>query len=208
VQFLLTILFQFYPCYYLALSFYSYTCWVPTISVLNLAIFPCYSNLLLKRRRWTGILRWGVLGYVLPRLPFLWSYGVFHCSVSLRVVTVFRDITYVIITLFVTFGYLWALLGRMCGTIDPMSCIRWVLSFGIKIGYDTSAHLAISLLMAPTQDRCRFLVLHSKENFSFDSITSPHVWIQYRDKVIGRPSQLWDRNLKPYKRSHPRPVIH
>jgi hypothetical protein len=24
----------------------------------------------------------------------------------------------------------------MCGTIDPGSCIRWVLSFGIKTGYD------------------------------------------------------------------------
>jgi hypothetical protein len=90
--FLLTILFQFYPCYYLALSFYSYTCWVPTISVLNLSIFRYYSNQLLRRRRWTGILWWGVLGYVLPRLPFLWSYGVFCCSVSLRVNIVFRDI--------------------------------------------------------------------------------------------------------------------
>jgi hypothetical protein len=25
----------------------------------------------------------------------------------------------------------------MCGTIDPGSCIRWALGFGIKIGYDT-----------------------------------------------------------------------
>jgi hypothetical protein len=98
--FLLTILFQFYPCYYLALSFYSWTCWVPTISVLNLAIFPCYSNLLLRRRRWTWILWWRVLGYVLPWLSFLWSYGVFRCSVSLRIIIVFRDITYVKIILY------------------------------------------------------------------------------------------------------------
>jgi hypothetical protein len=61
---------------------------------------PCYFPLLLRMRRWTGILRQGVLGYVLPRLPFLWSYGVFRCSVSLRVVIVFRDITYVIIILY------------------------------------------------------------------------------------------------------------
>jgi hypothetical protein len=100
VKFLLTILLQFYPCYYVELSFYFYTCWVPTISVLNLAIFRCYSNLLLRRRRWTGILRWGVLGYVLPQLPFMWSYGVFRCFVPLRVVIVFRDITYVIIILY------------------------------------------------------------------------------------------------------------
>jgi hypothetical protein len=39
-------------------------------------------------------------------------------------------------TLFVTFGYLWTLLGRMCGTIDPGSCIRCVLGFSIKTGYD------------------------------------------------------------------------
>jgi hypothetical protein len=26
------------------------------VTVLNLAIFPCYSNLLLRWRRWTGIL--------------------------------------------------------------------------------------------------------------------------------------------------------
>jgi hypothetical protein len=69
-------------------------------SVLNLAIFPCYSNLLLIRRRWTRILRRGVLGYVLPRLLFLWSYGVFRCSGSLRVIIGFRDITYVIIILY------------------------------------------------------------------------------------------------------------
>jgi hypothetical protein len=102
--FLLSILLLCYPYYYLALSFYPYTDWVPIISVLNLVIFPCYSNLLLRRRRWTRILRWRVLDYVLPRLPFLWSYRVFRCSILLRVVIVFRDITYVIILL-----YLWYL---------------------------------------------------------------------------------------------------
>jgi hypothetical protein len=74
----LILLLQFYPCYYLALSFYSCTCRVSTISVLNLAIFPCYSNLLLRRRGWTGILRQGVLCHVLPRLLYLWCYGVFR----------------------------------------------------------------------------------------------------------------------------------
>jgi hypothetical protein len=37
---------------------------------------------------------------MLPQLPFLWSYGVFCYSVSLRVIIVFRDITYVIIILY------------------------------------------------------------------------------------------------------------
>jgi hypothetical protein len=71
-----------------------------------------FSPLLLKRRRWTGILRWGILGYVLPRLPFLWCYGVFRCSVSLRVIIVPRDIIYVIIILYswhlVICDYFWS----------------------------------------------------------------------------------------------------
>jgi hypothetical protein len=32
----------------------------------------------------------------------------------------------------------------MCGTIYPGSCIRWVLSFGIKTGYDMSLTIRIS----------------------------------------------------------------
>jgi hypothetical protein len=61
---------------------------------------PCYSNLLLRRKGWIGILRRGVLAYVLPRLTFLWCYGVFRCFVPLRVVIVFKDIIYVIIILY------------------------------------------------------------------------------------------------------------
>jgi hypothetical protein len=116
--FLLTILLQFYPCCYLALSFYSYTCWVPTMSVLNLAIFPCYSNPLLRRRRWTRILRRGVLGYVLPWLPFLWANEVFRHFISMRVTIVFRDITYVIIIF-----YLWHLV--ICENFCPYVWNNW-----------------------------------------------------------------------------------
>jgi hypothetical protein len=35
---------QLYLVITLAYHFYSCTCWVPTISVLNLANFPCYSD--------------------------------------------------------------------------------------------------------------------------------------------------------------------
>jgi hypothetical protein len=116
--FLLTILLQFYPCYYLALSFYLCTSWVPTIGVLKLAIFSCYSNLVLRKRRWTGILRRGVLGYMLPRLPFLWCYEVFRYFISLRVVIVFRDIIYVIIIL-----YSWYL--NICEQFWPYVWNNW-----------------------------------------------------------------------------------
>jgi hypothetical protein len=68
--------------------------------------FPCYSNLLLRRRRWTEILLRVVLGYVLPRLSFLWNYKVFHCSVSLRIVSLQRYYLCNNYTLFVTCGYL------------------------------------------------------------------------------------------------------
>jgi hypothetical protein len=123
------------------------TCWLPTIRVLNLAIFPWYSNLLLRRRRWTRILRRGVLGYVLPRLPFLWCYRVFRCSVSLRVVLVFKDIIYVIIILYICDIWLsLSTFGRMCGTINPGLCIRWVVNFGIKTMYDRSGIRAVSTI--------------------------------------------------------------
>jgi hypothetical protein len=135
--FLLILLLQFYPCYYLALLFYSCTYWVPTISVLNLAIFPYYSNLLLRRRGWTGIPWWGVLGYVLPRLSFLRCYGVFRCSVPLRIIIVFRDTIYVIIILYSRYlvicehfwPYVW---NNWSWVIHMMS--TW---FSHKTGYDT-----------------------------------------------------------------------
>jgi hypothetical protein len=117
--FLLILLLQFYPCCYHAISFYSFTCLVPTISVLNLAIFPCYSNLLLRRRGWTGILWRGVLGYVLPQLSFLWCYGVFRYSVPLRVVIVFRDTIYVIIIIL----YSWHLV--ICEHFWPYVWSNW-----------------------------------------------------------------------------------
>jgi hypothetical protein len=37
---------------------------------------------------------------MLPRLPFLWCYGVFRCFASLRVIIVFSDLIYAIIILY------------------------------------------------------------------------------------------------------------
>jgi hypothetical protein len=62
---------------------------------------------------------------MLLELPFLWCYGVFYCSISLRVILVFKDIIFVIIVLYI--HDIWlpvSTFGRMCGKIDPGSCIR------------------------------------------------------------------------------------
>jgi hypothetical protein len=84
---------------------------------------------------------------VLPQLPFLWFYGVFRCSVSLRVILVFKDFIYVIIILYIRDIWLSvSTLGCMCGTIDLGSCLRRVLGFGIKIGCDGSGTRAVSTI--------------------------------------------------------------
>jgi hypothetical protein len=116
--FLLTTLSLIYLIITFTYHLFYCTCWVPTISVLNLAIFPYYSNLLLRRKRWTEILRQGILGFVLPRSSFLWCYGVFRCSVSFRVILVFIDIIYVIIIL-----YSWHLV--ICGHFWPYVWNNW-----------------------------------------------------------------------------------
>jgi hypothetical protein len=62
---------------------------------------------------------------MLPQLPFLWCYEVFHYSISLRVAVVFKDIIYEIIILYIRDIWLSvSTFGHMCGTIDPGSCIR------------------------------------------------------------------------------------
>jgi hypothetical protein len=117
---------------------------LPCIAILFLHLLstnhkctqPCNFFLLLRRRGWTGILWWGVLGYVLSRLPFLWCYGVFRCSVPLRAVIVFRDTIYAIIIV-----YSWHLV--ICEHFCPYVWNNWswvmhMMStwFDIKTGYD------------------------------------------------------------------------
>jgi hypothetical protein len=65
---------------------------------------PCYLPLLLKpaaqkeRMDWNSLMRSYRL-HVAP-VSLMWCYGVFHCSILLRIVIVFRDTTYVIIILY------------------------------------------------------------------------------------------------------------
>jgi hypothetical protein len=69
-------LLQLYLWYYILHIIISYTCWVPTISVLNLAISLYCTNLLLRSWRRFGILWWGILDEWLPPVDCMWSYGV------------------------------------------------------------------------------------------------------------------------------------
>jgi hypothetical protein len=78
--FLLILLLQFYPCYYLALSFYCCTCWVPTISVLNLAIFPLLLKPAAQKKRmdWNSLTRSSRLRVAPVVVPVvLWSLPLF-----------------------------------------------------------------------------------------------------------------------------------
>jgi hypothetical protein len=71
--------------HYLALSFYSYTCWVPTISVLNLAIFLLLLKPTAQKERMYRIFsmrssRLHVAPVVIPVV--LWSFPLFHSAES------------------------------------------------------------------------------------------------------------------------------
>jgi hypothetical protein len=77
----------------------------------------------------------------------LWCLPLFHFAESR--LSLWRQYLCSNYTLFVTFGYLWTLFVRMCGTIDPGSYIRWVLDFGIKTGYDRSGTRAVSAVGMP-----------------------------------------------------------
>jgi hypothetical protein len=82
---------------------------LPCINILFLHLLstnhkctqPCYFPLLFKpaaqkkRMDWNSSMRSSRLR--VARLSFLWSYGVFYCSVSLRVIIVVRDTIYIII---------------------------------------------------------------------------------------------------------------
>jgi hypothetical protein len=83
--FLLIFLLQFYTRCYLALSFYSCTCWVPTISVLNLAIFPLLLKPIAQKERmdWNSSTRSSRLRVALVVVPVeLWSLPLFRFTVS------------------------------------------------------------------------------------------------------------------------------
>jgi hypothetical protein len=132
---LLTILLQVYPCYYLALSFYSCTCWVPTISVLNLAISPCCTNLLLRSWRRSGVLWYGVLGERLPRSIACGVMVSFRCYVidSARFCLLW-DIIHEINTLYRDIGYSVSISVRYVWKLDSWAHILWAFGLALKLG--------------------------------------------------------------------------
>jgi hypothetical protein len=134
--------------YFTLLLPFAYHLFLHLLSTNYKCIQPCYFPLLLKptaQKEKMGWLRRGVLGCVLRRLPFLWSYGVFRCSVALDShLSLYRHYLCNKYILFMTFDCLWTLLVHMCETICPEAYIWWVLGFGIKIRYDRTGTRAVS----------------------------------------------------------------
>jgi hypothetical protein len=95
------------PCFYPL----HIICFLHLLSTNHNCTQPCYFSLLLKPAAQKEKMDWNFLTssarLCVPQFSFLWSYGVIRCSVSLRVVIVFRDIIYVIIIL-----YSWHLIIR------------------------------------------------------------------------------------------------
>jgi hypothetical protein len=98
------------------------TLFLHLLSINHKCTQPCYFLLLLKpaaqkeKMDWNSSMRSSRL--CVAWLPFLWSYGVFHCSISLRVIIVFRYITYVIIILYSWHLVIWEHFWVVC--VEPM----------------------------------------------------------------------------------------
>jgi hypothetical protein len=135
--FLLTTLYLIYLVISLCISFISCTCWVPTISALNLAIFPLphkpaaqklkknCSTLIWCSRIAIAPVRmhvelWSLSAAMLPRV-----FGVVFCK------TLFGNILYI-----VTLVVLYPFSVRYVCKLDSWAHILWVLDFDIKTRYD------------------------------------------------------------------------
>jgi hypothetical protein len=127
--FLHSALLQLYPCYYGMHIIFSHTCWVPTISVLNLA------KLLLRSWRRIGVFRWGVLG---ERLPRSIAYGVlvfFHCYVSTVFDLIFCERHYSIINIiYCDIGYSVSIFCMVCVETCSWAHILWEFGLTLRLG--------------------------------------------------------------------------
>jgi hypothetical protein len=117
------------------------------LSINHKCTQPCYFSLLLKpvaqkeRMDWNSLMRSSRLR--VARLSFLWCYGVFRCSVPLRVIIDFRDTIYVIIIilylwhLFVCeyfWSYVWNNWSWVMYTMSTWFCHKnWVWQWGLSV---------------------------------------------------------------------------
>jgi hypothetical protein len=128
--FLLTSLYLIFLVITLCISYYSCTCWVPTISVLNLSIFPLLLKLVAPKEKmdWNSSTTSSRLA--LSWLLVLWCYEVFHCSISCESRFSLRDIIYVINILYswhlVICEYFWSVfVEQLILGIHTMSTWFW-----------------------------------------------------------------------------------
>jgi hypothetical protein len=112
---------------------------------------PCYFSLLLKpaaqkeKVDWNSSTRSFRLRVASVAIPVvLWSLPLFRFTESR--LSLQRHYLCNNYTLYYDIWLSVSTFGRMCGTIDPGSCIRLVLGFGIKTGYDRSGTRAVSIV--------------------------------------------------------------
>jgi hypothetical protein len=98
---LLIVLCLIYLVITLCISFISCTCWVPTLSILNLASSPLLLKPIAQKEKmdWNSSTRSSRLR-VAPVTVHVELWSLFVVSLCLTVIIVFVDIIYVIITLY------------------------------------------------------------------------------------------------------------
>jgi hypothetical protein len=129
--FLLSVLLQLYHCYYTLHIIYFSTLAKYHHKCTHSCYFPCYSNLLLKRWRWCGILRWDILDLCCPGCIFLWIMEPSTILLPWESFSLLKDNMSVIsILLFVTFGIIMNTFIRMSEINVPRhTCDEYLILF-------------------------------------------------------------------------------
>jgi hypothetical protein len=101
------------PC----ISLYSYTCWVPTINVLNLVVLTLRLKPTTQKIKMVGNSSMRSSRLALPRLDIPMDYGAFCCSTFVKEsFSLLKDVIYVIIILYSRhLKLLWTFFVCMCG---------------------------------------------------------------------------------------------
>jgi hypothetical protein len=128
------------------------TCWVPTISVLNLAIFPMLLKPTAQNLKKIWDFLWGVIGERFPLVDCLWSYRVF----SLLYLWEFSIYSYVrhysCNKYFILRHWLFCIhssVWYVC-KLDSWAHILWAFGFDLKTGCDNFNIVLVNTILHVT----------------------------------------------------------